>query len=493
MNSRRAGGGGGRSADGPRRTAPNAGGGSSRAGGRDPGPVNGGCRTGARQGTGPDGGARGEDQSGIGRTADARPDHEADGDREPRAPVRSRWRRSSPPAARSSKPTSRERAPCTRPRSERNSRSWARATRSIKVKLRDGREGWIIESCIQVFSKSETVKKIVYSGISGADQGNFLKVADGIFARLVQNKLFADEIAASFAAREDLPPQDKIQMVARAERIRGYFTPAADTYNLYLAGQSAAVMEGRKFSEALSGWANLLLGSANYGAQILSGASSSENGMTIDLSAGGSLELNPSSKLDLSVAQLSDVIDTPYSSTTVGAGYDFRGSGGLNARAAASYNAYSDSAESGNSYGRITLSGSGGYRLSEKTDLNLDYAFMNHAYNEAGNDGYSSHAIRFGGLFRPTASSQIAFHLRANLESSESEFHQFTNLEPAVSYEKTMDNGRFAIGGRMEMFTFGDAEENNFSRTQLEVTSERSNRDILTTLDGGLAFKSFPE
>jgi uncharacterized protein YgiM (DUF1202 family) len=362
----------------------------------------------------------------------------------------------------------------------------------FKVRLRDGREGWIVESCIQAYSKSETVKKVAYSGISGADQGNFLKVADGIFARLVQNKLFADEIASSFAAREDLPPQDKIQMVARAERIRGYFTPAADAYNLYIAGQSATVMEGRKFSEALSGWANLLLGTANYGANLLSGSSPSESGMTVDLSAGGSLELNPASKIELNVAQLSDVIDTPYSSTTVGAGYEFRGPGGLNAGAAASYNAYSDSADAGNSYGRFTLSGSGDYRLSEKTDLNLDYAFTNHAYNEAGNDGYSSHQIRFGGLFRPTASSRIVFHLRANLESSESEFHQFTNLEPAVSYEKTKENGRFAVSGRMEMFTFGDAEENNFSRTQLEVTSERSNRDILTSLDGGLAFKSFP-
>jgi SH3-like domain-containing protein len=360
-----------------------------------------------------------------------------------------------------------------------------------KVRLRDGREGWITESCLQIFSKTETVKKVVYTGITGADQGNFLKVAEGFFSKLVQQKLFADEIAASYAKRVDISQPEKSRMAAMAERIRSYFEPAANFYNQYIAGQNAKVKEGRFLAEALSGWANLLLGTANYGSQLLSGASSKENGMTIDLDAGGSLALNESSKVDLSLSQVSDVIGTPYSSTTVAAGYAFRGGDSLNGRAAASYNAFSDPGRTENSFGRFSLGGGGDYRLSEKTNLNLDYAFTNQAYSEVSNEGYSSHQVRFGGLVKQSASSRIAFQLRANMESSKSEFHNFLNLEPAVTYEKTGDNSRFGLNGRMELYAFGEAKENNYTRTQIALTSERSQKDSITSLDGGLALKSF--
>jgi len=362
-----------------------------------------------------------------------------------------------------------------------------------RIRLRDGREGWITESCLQIFSKTETVKRVVYTGITPAESANFLKVAEGLFAKLVQQKLFADEIAAAYARREDVPQAEKTRMAAMAGRIRGYFEPAANFYNRFIAGQSADVQEGRSLAESLSAWANLLLGTANYGSQLLSGISSKENGMTIDLDAGASLALSDASKVNLSAAQVSDVIGTPYRSTTVAAGYDFRGGDDLSARAGASYNAYSDPNETGNSYGRFSLSGGGDYRLSPKADLNFDYAFTNHAYSETGNDGYSSHQIRFGGLVRSSAASRFAFHLRANLESSESEFHHFTNLEPALSYEKRGTDSRFGLNGRMEMYTFPDSEENSFTRTQIGFLTEKSGGDRHASFDGGVALKSYPD
>ena len=73
-----------------------------------------------------------------------------------------------------------------------------RNDRFYKVRLRDGREGWILESNLQVFSAQAKGAQVSYKGVETSEIVRFLDVSEEIFARITQHKLVADQISDKY-------------------------------------------------------------------------------------------------------------------------------------------------------------------------------------------------------------------------------------------------------------------------------------------------------
>jgi SH3-like domain-containing protein len=355
----------------------------------------------------------------------------------------------------------------------------------IKVRLRDGREGWIIQGCLQIIATAEAVPKVAFAGIAASERNNFLKVAGDIFSRITQNKTIAEGMAGGS------PQGQRAELLGL---IRNYYQAAADVFNRYLAGQSVTAKDAKSLVDALSAWANLLAGASSYGNSTLLGTGESKGGLTVDLSAGGALALGDKDRVEVNAAFLSDTIRTPFSTAAFGAGYAYDDRKRLSLRGGVSYNGYSDGQEASNSYGRLGLSGGGRYALSDAAGLDFDYAFLSHGYSDAGmaDANYSSHAIRVGGQILQGA-SRFSFQLRTNIESSPTAFHDSFNFEPSLAYEKSGPESLFRLVGAYERFSFGKLPSLTYGRASAQLTLE-SFRDSLTrSFDAGLALKSYPD
>ena len=154
-----------------------------------------------------------------------------------------------------------------------------------QIRLLDGREGWISEQCIQVFSRQSRQSVIHFRGISPKDIKNYLETATDIFASITQQKQFADQIYKKNSAQA-LGQDPSFQ--ASYLKIQKYFGYAGEFYGRFMEDKSFQT-PGASILDRLSAWAELLLGRNAYGTEYLLENPVDRSGFVHDLSVGADL------------------------------------------------------------------------------------------------------------------------------------------------------------------------------------------------------------
>ncbi len=348
-----------------------------------------------------------------------------------------------------------------------------RNDRFYKVRLRDGREGWVLESNLQVFSAQAKGAQVSYKGVETSEIVRFLDVSEEIFARITQHKLVADQISDKYRGDSGTARSGLKELTIAYSRIQKYFNYASDFYERYIRNKAPLFASGTTFASRLSAWTELLLGSQSYETQFLQAPNQKNSGLTNDLSFGGSVALSETSRVDLSVATKKDIIQTPYSTTNLDAAYAIAGKEGFRLNAGFNLNTYSDQINDLNDFSRLGLRAAADYHASPKTNLHFEYQFLNNKYSTDDINSYTDHNIMAVGRQQLNPTACLSFQFRSFLESSQSTFHKFSDIEPSIGYEKSGSNSHLDLRFLYETLSFSELKLKNYGRAALQLSGSK--------------------
>ena len=333
----------------------------------------------------------------------------------------------------------------------------------FKVTLRDGRQGWLPGSCVQLFSATKSEAKIKYSGVGATRVKEYLDSASDLYFQIDKEKTEADLILKGYQGGSAAIDES-------AAKIQKYYDYAARFYQQYLDGRAADTGKTAPFLSQISAWAELLFGSSSFGTEYLDKTVDKSSGGVRDLSLGGNVTINDASRVDFRVANKRDILETPFATTDVEASYSYRNARGLALRAGVALNSYADEKISLNDYSRTALNAGASLPLGGTALLNAEYSFLQNNFSRNQGNNYGDHRLSASARLRPNPGMEYVFQLRSSLESGKSDFYNFTNLEPSVSLTRSRVNSKLTLRALYESFRYPNLDLRTYGRAVFLLT-----------------------
>ena len=361
-----------------------------------------------------------------------------------------------------------------------------------RILLPDGREGWIEEKCLQTFSVNEEEIQTKFKGVATSEINNFMAAAGEIYTRLARQKNTADKIYEKYRV---LPLQGP-RTIKEIHRVYGnisrYFLYGDYFYREYIRDRKLLFSAGSDALAKLSAWGELFLGTSNHVTEITSSQSEESKGGSRDISLGASYALKENSQMELSFSSRREIIQTPFSSTAIQAGYSLRDNEKMNLHAAVSYNSYRDEANDLNDFNQVAIKTDAGFNLSPRQTIQLDYSFSNNSFANDTTAGFANHALGARLKFQVNPEASFYMQIRSNLETSDSDFHKFICLAPSLGYEKVKAHARLLLKFAFELLSFKEVELKNANRFSLLLDSTRRKGNFSRNANLVFIYKTFP-
>lgn len=362
-----------------------------------------------------------------------------------------------------------------------------------KVRLTDGRKGWISESCIQLFSKQKREPKVTFTGVEPDEIRQFVEMSSDIFAKISQLKTVADKIYDKYAAGTAAEKSTLKMIRVSYAKISKYYEYSFYFYDRYVEKNTILLAKDTSVLSKISAWGELLIGSSNFETKYLgTSVPDSEKGMTRSISLGGNYVINEKSRVNMTFSNVKDIVQTPYTNTAFDTGYDFTKSSKLRLHAGVSLNSYQDEANNLNDFSRVGFRTHADYLLTPKTHLNFNYSFLSNSFSNTSGNNYSTHNILAGAKLNMNRTDLVQVKLRGSFESGDSMFHQFSDIEPSVAYFKNRQNSQLNVTLGYQMLGFKELEYNSFNRLGLSLQNSSRRQQNYSTLSLGVTSKNYP-
>ncbi|MBN1223035.1 MAG: hypothetical protein JXB23_07280 [Candidatus Aminicenantes bacterium] len=361
-----------------------------------------------------------------------------------------------------------------------------------RIQLQDGRDGWIRESCIQTFAIQKEEKKIEFEGIDTKEINSYIEVAEQIFSRMVQDKTVADQAIDKYRDKTTGRLFGTKEIHETYADVAKYFDYAFNFYEGYIRNQGILEMSADSFLSRLSAWAEVLFGTTSFQTEFLTDPLEEAKGTVRDISVGGNLSISDSSTIQVQFSNKKDIIQSPYSNTTVDAGYSYQGGGKLRFAAGVNYSRYADEDNDFNNFNRMQLRGSADYKLAPTADFSLDYSYFNNDYTSDSNNSYASHVIATGLDLRNSSRSRFIFSLLSRFQSSKSEIHNLNDIAPSITYERKGDGSLLSLSLKYQRLDFSEIDLKDYSTLTLSLSRRGSGPGVTSLIDLALSSKSYP-
>jgi hypothetical protein len=357
------------------------------------------------------------------------------------------------------------------------------------IQLPDGREGWISEECIQPFSAQTQRSVIRFRGVSPNEIKNYLDMATDIFASITQQKQAADQL---YKKNQGKQLGQDLSFQAAYLKIQKYYSYAREFYGRFVDNKLFET-KGATLLSRLSAWTELLLGRNAYQTEYLNEDPVNQKGFVYDISAGGELTLNSKSRVSVRVSRKSDIIQTPFSTLTMDAGYTYRDSQKLTFRIGANLNTYNDKLSDFSDYKRITLRSDIDFQLSPKARVLVNYAFLRNDFSLNSDNSYNNHSILAASKWKSGSRSEITLQMRSSFQSSQSDLYNFTDLEPSLSFDRYGTNSRLTVSALYDMFSYSDLKLRSYNRAVFQIMNQARSRDISSRWNLAVISKDYPD
>lgn len=357
-----------------------------------------------------------------------------------------------------------------------------------QIRLQDGREGWISEKCIQPFSLQTQRVVIHFRGVSSNEIKNYLDAATDIFASITQQKQTADQIYKKNQSKQ--LGQDPAFRAAYL-KIQKYYSYAREFHGRFVENKLFET-KGATLLSRLSAWTELFLGRNAYGTEYLKEDPVDQSGFVHDISVGGDLTLNSKSRVSVKFNKKSDIIQTPFNTLTLDAGYTYRDSQKLTFRIGANLNTYNDQLSDFSDYKRITLRSDVDYQLSPQARVLVNYAFLKNDFSLNSDNSYNNHRILAASKWKSGSRSEITLQMRSSLQSSQSDLYNFTNLEPSLSFDRYGTNSRLTVRAFYDMFSYSDLKLRSYNRAVLQFQNQARSRNTSSRWGLAVMSKAYP-
>jgi hypothetical protein len=355
-----------------------------------------------------------------------------------------------------------------------------------RIRLADGREGWIHEDVIQVFSAPASPSSVEKKTQAPQDTKNLLTLAADLIKTINAKQDTAAQILSSLEeSYRQLPETERQKLlpiyssiVQERNKITEYHVYANHFYEKYAAFQQIPSTPTVRLPRGINGQLSIQTGKSAYESQ------GDESLTSRDLNFTGSMRLNDRSQVTAALTNRSEVIQTPYGTNDVRLAYVYRSPTGLHLNSYASYNKYDDKNFERNNFKELGAGLNLSYPLSAKSHFFTDLAFNNKAYQEEGSNDYSGGQLNTGFRIRTNPNTQLDLALRGLVQSSDISFLDFRRFVPQFQYLRKTRGGSF--GAKLEFEQIGYAEEaksNDFRRERLDLvwSTNGSQRQITVT------------
>jgi hypothetical protein len=196
--------------------------------------------------------------------------------------------------------------------------------------------------------------------------------------------------------------------------------------------------------------------------------------------------------MEMSFSNRREIIQTPFSSTAIQAGYSLGNNEKLNFHATVGYNSYRDEANDRNNFNQVAIKTDASFNLSPSQTIRLDYSFTNNSFANDSTAGFANHALGAGLKFQTSQDSSFNIQLHSNLETSDSAFHQFIFLAPSLGYERVKADSRLLLKFVFELLSYKELELKNFNIFSLLLDSAGRRGNLSRNASLTFIYKTFP-
>ncbi len=364
-----------------------------------------------------------------------------------------------------------------------------------RVLLDDGREGWIVEGCVQPFSKMDKSGTVEFTAVSRDELRRYMKVAREIFSMLEERKIIADRIMHKYEqGGEGNGEREVVGRIRDSHRkVSKYFDYASHFFNRYIEGYEFPTARGKEARFNLSAWGEFLFGKSTYETDIKNAPDEQNEASMGNFAFGGNLIVNERSNLSIGFSSKREAIQTVYQTTSFDAGYAFRKEEGFNMDTRFNLYSYKDEFSELNSYGRMAVGARTDLIKSPGGNLWVDYELLTNNYKESDIDDYTSNRIKAEARIRKSRNKSYILGFRSNFESSDAAFHKFTHLIPSAACLRSEPGKDFKLTGKYEFLDYSDADLKSFGRATIDVTSSTHKAGRRGIRKIAVSYKDFPD
>ena len=372
-----------------------------------------------------------------------------------------------------------------------------RRERWIKVRLDDGREGWISDAAVQKAARAATTRGQV--AWSPSEQHEVLAIAAGMLREVNARYDTATAVAAS--GREALvrleaegsraPDTLRRALETTAAHVETMHTYANHFFEVYTA--KAGPIAAEHGSRAIDGEVSIATGRTSYSSDF------DRSQMAHDLDFSGGMILSERSRLTAKLSHHNELLQTPYGTTDLRIGHHTASASGSRLDSYVAFSTYDDRAVDPinrnlrvgrrNSFGRYGagLDHERAWGPAGTLSVRLDVDGKN--YREDNDNAYQNAHLDLGLLKRRGGGREMELGLDGILQSSDASFLDFKRLQPEMVLRRTTGAGTFALRSELEWIGFSeDANGNDFTREQVEMLWNGAASDRTLSLSA----KQFP-
>lgn len=355
-----------------------------------------------------------------------------------------------------------------------------------KVRIPDGREGWVTEEDVQIISKQ-----------GGDVTGNLERFSkEEASALLGQIKRYKDNIEVLYSEAENLirkteeaygklSESDKKSVERdfklftgykdKIEKYHGYvlrFTAPYEKIILSPGGpEPLKIAPGDRFKGTISAD----MGRSSY--QNMNSSSTTSR----RLAFAGNYQIDKNTRLDFGLNHQNELIQTAFSNNALNAAITRQFSEKVVMGADLNYNNYNDQVSDQNSFGHLRAGVNARLNPSKKANIFVNTSYQTKNFATPDNNDYEGLTYVLGANLSPDLENNIRIQIQGNSQSGEKGYLTFNQVSPMLTYTHRKGKEKtFSLGLDYDMLRF--EETNNLSDYQKYKADLRWRR----SLDGKL-------
>ena len=357
----------------------------------------------------------------------------------------------------------------------------------FEIKLKDGRNAWIEESCGQKTIRSE--KKKVGRLKSINNKNDQIQLASFVMEEIKILSIEAEKKSKKIRENKRSTPQDLEQLSSLNGQINKFKSLTESAYIQYLVPELDAV-NYLNLLDKFSFLGELQLGASDFSMVFGENSKISQKGLIGDFLVDLKYKLNNQSQANFILSNSNDIIQTPFTNTMVEAGYKSAYKK-LRFNSAISLNKYNDKFNAFNQYNRIGFKLGANQKIGNKSTINFNYLLNANNYALFEGINFSNHSINLSTISVLSASKSLNVNLRTNIQAGEEERRNFILFFPELKYNIRKQNATNQYFFSYQKYSFNNLELRDTDRLMLGIrnskrgTSKSSNRYL------GLSAKLF--
>ncbi|MFA6233177.1 MAG: SH3 domain-containing protein [Bacteroidota bacterium] len=346
----------------------------------------------------------------------------------------------------------------------------------FRIRLDDGREGWIDRSSIQLISQDDRASTPP-SGLSEQNRSELRTIAETLLFQINrQAGTVATALESAKQSFADLAPADRErdrssfeQLAAHADKVREYEI-YANHYFEKIARDIPAGVATAKYPGPIQAQIILQGGNSSYTSQGEQSVSAQ------NLQFDGSMEISEQSRVTAQLGRRSEIIQSPYTTNDVRFGYQYAASPTTSIASFASLNSFTDEAFARNDFTRLGAGATLNSMLGSTGLLTVDLKYDGKSYDDTTGNAYKGGHLSSTLRLNSGGDAEWQLGLAGSMQSSDVQYLNFTRVIPSIQFRSRDIDGSTSARAEFESMGYGEeAGINDYQRGQLDIGWMRGN------------------